>query len=101
MSEQTITMEKIKENILKDINNTLKDYPHSIDGITAISFSKNKSYIGNVKFLEMNKVDEACKLLEPVLNIYGKVALRTQEVVSCCAPTYMMIGIKIDVKTNE
>ncbi|KZX12837.1 hypothetical protein [Methanobrevibacter curvatus] len=93
-------MNVIKEEILEKINDSLKEYPASIDGITMISFSEKKSYIGNIKFLDMEKVEEAKKILSKVFKCYGHYSIHSQEVVSCCAPKYMTIGFKIDVEEN-
>ena len=62
-----------------------------------ISLNNKKSYLGNIKFFELEKIDEAKTKLKTLLDSYGKNSFNVEEIVSCCAPTYKLISFKVTV----
>jgi hypothetical protein len=59
--------------------------------------SNKKSYLGNIRFFDLEKLNEVTTKLTTILDEYGKNSFHTEEVIPCCSPKYYLISFKVDV----
>lgn len=92
----------IKSDILDEINKILKNnhIPENLDDLTVLNLSDTISYLGNIKILDENKLDNIEKELKVLFDRYGSSSLRSEEIVSCCRPSYMNISFKVNIELS-
>ncbi|MDR0900779.1 MAG: hypothetical protein LBM26_03875 [Methanobrevibacter sp.] len=87
----------IKEELLEEIKNKLKDYTNEINDITAINSPNTKSYLGNIKLFDVENIDTVNDILNDMFNVYGEYSLNSRKINSCCSPTYILISFKLNM----
>jgi hypothetical protein len=97
MPNNDINNQNIKKEISLSTKNLLNGYMYKFDDIATIVLSNKKSYLGNIRFFEIDKIDEVKLKLTTLFNKYGKNSFNFEEITPCCSPNYILISFKIDV----
>ena len=99
MHKENLAKDFEKNEIIEEINRISKKHGNLDeikDILIVVSLNNDKSYIGNIKISDENKLEEMKKDLKELLNRYGNTSLKSEEFIPCCSPPYINIRFKIN-----
>ena len=64
---------------------------------TVLNLNDKTSYLGSIKVFDEDKLPEFKNNIKKLLNKYGNISIRSQNVVSCCSPRHSSINFKLDI----
>ena len=94
-----IDKEKIKSELIDESNAILKEWnePYVVDGISVMNVQGKTTFLGSLRVFDERNVANILKEVKSKLAKYGKLSVRDEKVVPCCAPKYTHISFNIAV----
>lgn len=95
----TINKELIKEELIKIANDLLINYsePDFVENISIMRMGDETTFLGSLKVFDEKNLNPIKSELEKQLKSYGKLTIRDQKVVPCCAPKHFHISFNISI----
>lgn len=91
--------ETIKEELADKSNGILAKYGENdiVDDISVMNMSSKTVFLGSLRVFNEDNAGKIVKDLNAELKGYGKLTVRDQKVVPCCAPSYIHISFNITI----
>ncbi|WP_432644853.1 hypothetical protein [Methanobrevibacter sp.] len=91
--------EAIKKELANKSNKILAKYDEQemIDTISVMNMSAKTVFLGSLRVYNFDNVSKIKNDLEKEIKSYGKVAIRDEKVVPCCAPSYMHVSFNVSI----
>ena len=91
--------EAIKEDLINKSNAILNKYGEReiLDSVSVMNMASKVTFLGSLKVYDTAVVPNIIRDLEKELKSYGKLSVRDERVVPCCAPSYIHISFNVSI----
>ena len=91
--------ETIKKELVDKSNAILAKHGENeiLDSVSVMNMATKTVFLGSLKVYNTAVVPNIIKDLEKELKGYGKLTLRDDRVVPCCAPSYIHISFNVSI----
>ncbi|WP_297827424.1 hypothetical protein [uncultured Methanobrevibacter sp.] len=91
--------ETIKKELVDKSNAILAKHGENeiLDSVSVMNMAAKTVFLGSLKVYNTAVVPNIIKDLEKELKSYGKLTLRDDRVVPCCAPSYIHISFNVSI----
>ena len=91
--------EAIKKELIDKSNEILTKYGEKeiLDSVSVMNMASKVAFLGSLKVYDTAVVPNIIRDLEKELKSYGKISIRDERIVSCCAPSYIHISFNISI----
>ena len=91
--------ETIKKELVDKSNAILEKHGENeiLDSVSVMNMAAKTVFLGSLKVYNTAVVPNVMKDLEKELKGYGKLTLRDDRVVPCCAPNYIHISFNVSI----
>ena len=91
--------ETIKKELVDKSNAILEKHGENeiLDSVSVMNMAAKTVFLGSLKVYNTAVVPNVMKDLEKELKGYGKLTLRDDRVVPCCAPSYIHISFNVSI----
>lgn len=91
--------EAIKKELVDKSNGILTKHGEKeiLESVSVMNMAAKTVFLGSLKVYNTAVVPNIIKDLEKELKSYGKLTLRDERIVPCCAPSYIHISFNISV----
>lgn len=91
--------ETIKKELVEKSNAILAKHGENeiLDSVSVMNMAAKTVFLGSLKVYNTAVVPNIIKDLEKELKGYGKLTLRDDRVVPCCAPSYIHISFNVSI----
>ncbi len=91
--------ETIKKELVDKSNAILEKHGENeiLDSVSVMNMAAKTVFIGSLKVYNTAVVPNVIKDLEKELKGYGKLTLRDERIVPCCAPSYIHISFNVSI----
>ncbi|MGN0177596.1 MAG: hypothetical protein ACI389_07170 [Methanobrevibacter sp.] len=91
--------EAIKKELVDKSNEILAKYDEQemVDAISVMNMAAKTVFLGSLRVYNFDNVGKIKKDLEKEIKSYGKVTIRDEKVVPCCAPSYMHVSFNVSI----
>lgn len=91
--------ETIKKELVDKSNDILTKYEERevMDSVSVMNMSAKTVFLGSLKVYNTAVVPNIKRDLEKELKTYGKLTIRDERVVPCCAPSYIHISFNVSI----
>lgn len=91
--------EAIKKELANKSNEILDKYDEQemVDTISVMNMAAKTVFLGSLRVYNFDDVSKIKNDLEKEIKSYGKVTIRDEKVVPCCAPSYMHVSFNVSI----
>ena len=91
--------EAIKKELVDGSNEILSKYGEReiLDSVSVMNMAAKTVFLGSLKVYDTAVVPNIMKDLERKFKGYGKLTIRDERVVPCCAPSYIHISFNVSI----
>ena len=91
--------EAIKKELVDGSNEILSKYGEReiLDSVSVMNMAAKTVFLGSLKVYDTAVVPNIKKDLERKFKSYGKLTIRDERVVPCCAPSYIHISFNVSI----
>ena len=94
-----VDKEKIKQELVEGSNDIMAKYDEMdvMDSVSVMNMAAKTVFLGSLRVYNEDSVSGIKRDLEKQFRGIGKISVRDEKVVPCCAPSYIHVSFNVSV----